>query len=30
MDKAKVAQKLSRSALESLAIIAYKQPLVPV
>ena len=28
MDKAKVAQKLSRSALESLAIIAYKQPLV--
>ena len=28
MDKAKTAQKLSRSALESLAIIAYKQPLV--
>ncbi len=28
MDKAKAAQKLSRSALESLAIIAYKQPLV--
>jgi segregation and condensation protein B len=28
MDKAKSAQKLSRSALESLAIIAYKQPLV--
>jgi segregation and condensation protein B len=28
MDKAKVVQKLSRSALESLAIIAYKQPLV--
>lgn len=27
-DKAKAAQKLSRSALESLAIIAYKQPLV--
>ncbi len=28
LDKAKAAQKLSRSALESLAIIAYKQPLV--
>ncbi len=28
MDKAKAVQKLSRSALESLAIIAYKQPLV--
>jgi segregation and condensation protein B len=28
MDKTKTAQKLSRSALESLAIIAYKQPLV--
>ena len=28
MDKTKAAQKLSRSALESLAIIAYKQPLV--
>ena len=28
MDKAKAAQKLSRSALESLAIIAYKQPIV--
>jgi segregation and condensation protein B len=28
LDKAKSAQKLSRSALESLAIIAYKQPLV--
>jgi len=28
MDKAKTAQKLSRSALESLAIVAYKQPLV--
>lgn len=28
LDKAKTAQKLSRSALESLAIIAYKQPLV--
>jgi len=28
MDKAKAAQKLSRSALESLAIVAYKQPLV--
>jgi segregation and condensation protein B len=28
MDKARTAQKLSRSALESLAIIAYKQPLV--
>jgi len=28
MDKARAAQKLSRSALESLAIIAYKQPLV--
>jgi len=28
MEKAKTAQKLSRSALESLAIIAYKQPLV--
>ena len=28
MDKAKATQKLSRSALESLAIIAYKQPLV--
>jgi segregation and condensation protein B len=28
MDKAKASQKLSRSALESLAIIAYKQPLV--
>jgi segregation and condensation protein B len=28
MEKAKAAQKLSRSALESLAIIAYKQPLV--
>ncbi|MEI8015342.1 MAG: SMC-Scp complex subunit ScpB [Nitrospira sp.] len=28
IDKAKAAQKLSRSALESLAIIAYKQPLV--
>ena len=28
MDKAKAAHKLSRSALESLAIIAYKQPLV--
>ena len=28
MDKSKTAQKLSRSALESLAIIAYKQPLV--
>jgi segregation and condensation protein B len=28
MDKARSAQKLSRSALESLAIIAYKQPLV--
>ena len=28
MDTAKAAQKLSRSALESLAIIAYKQPLV--
>jgi segregation and condensation protein B len=28
IDKAKTAQKLSRSALESLAIIAYKQPLV--
>ena len=28
MDKAKAAQKLSRSAIESLAIIAYKQPLV--
>jgi segregation and condensation protein B len=28
MDKAKAPQKLSRSALESLAIIAYKQPLV--
>ena len=28
MDRAKAAQKLSRSALESLAIIAYKQPLV--
>lgn len=28
MEKAKVVQKLSRSALESLAIIAYKQPLV--
>jgi segregation and condensation protein B len=28
MEKAKMAQKLSRSALESLAIIAYKQPLV--
>ena len=28
MDKAKAAQKLSRSAMESLAIIAYKQPLV--
>ncbi len=28
LDKAKVSQKLSRSALESLAIIAYKQPLV--
>src|SRR5437773_7291349 len=28
MDKAKAAQKLSRSALESLAIIAYTQPLV--
>lgn len=28
MDKAKTAAKLSRSALESLAIIAYKQPLV--
>lgn len=28
LDKAKPAQKLSRSALESLAIIAYKQPLV--
>jgi segregation and condensation protein B len=28
MDKSKAAQKLSRSALESLAIIAYKQPLV--
>jgi segregation and condensation protein B len=28
MDKAKAAQKPSRSALESLAIIAYKQPLV--
>ena len=28
MDKGKAAQKLSRSALESLAIIAYKQPLV--
>ena len=28
MDKAKAAQKLSRSALESLAIIAYRQPLV--
>src|SRR3989475_4503832 len=28
MDKAKAAQKLSRSALESLAILAYKQPLV--
>ena len=28
LDKAKVAQRLSRSALESLAIIAYKQPLV--
>ena len=28
LDKAKTVQKLSRSALESLAIIAYKQPLV--
>src|SRR4029079_2366144 len=28
LDKAKAAQKLSRSALEALAIIAYKQPLV--
>ncbi|HEV2175502.1 MAG TPA: SMC-Scp complex subunit ScpB [Nitrospira sp.] len=28
LDKAKAVQKLSRSALESLAIIAYKQPLV--
>lgn len=28
MDKSKATQKLSRSALESLAIIAYKQPLV--
>ncbi len=28
LDKTKAAQKLSRSALESLAIIAYKQPLV--
>lgn len=28
LEKAKTAQKLSRSALESLAIIAYKQPLV--
>ena len=28
MDKTKAVQKLSRSALESLAIIAYKQPLV--
>jgi len=28
LDKAKAAQRLSRSALESLAIIAYKQPLV--
>ena len=28
LDKAKAAQKLSRSALESLAIVAYKQPLV--
>jgi segregation and condensation protein B len=28
MEKAKAVQKLSRSALESLAIIAYKQPLV--
>ncbi|HBH82091.1 MAG TPA: SMC-Scp complex subunit ScpB, partial [Nitrospira sp.] len=28
LDKAKTAAKLSRSALESLAIIAYKQPLV--
>src|SRR5262245_252472 len=28
MDKAKTPQKISRSALESLAIIAYKQPLV--
>jgi segregation and condensation protein B len=28
MEKAKMAQKLSRSALESLAIVAYKQPLV--
>lgn len=28
MDKTKAAQKLSRSALESLAIIAYRQPLV--
>jgi len=28
LDKAKAAQKLSRSALESLAIIAYKQPIV--
>jgi segregation and condensation protein B len=28
MDKTKAAQKLSRSAMESLAIIAYKQPLV--
>jgi len=28
MDKAKATQKLSRSAMESLAIIAYKQPLV--
>jgi segregation and condensation protein B len=28
LDKVKAAQKLSRSALESLAIIAYKQPLV--
>lgn len=28
LDKAKASQKLSRSALESLAIVAYKQPLV--
>jgi len=28
LDKAKAAQKISRSAMESLAIIAYKQPLV--